>query len=66
MIGHRDTASAAARDLIQRYNDHALAEVDLRIEELRSLQHPEALELWIEIRKVICFELEISTDKPTH
>jgi hypothetical protein len=66
MTFDRDTVSAAVQNLIRQHGDKALAEVELRIEELRSLQHQEALELWIEIRKALCFEIETSTNKPTH
>jgi hypothetical protein len=66
MTFDRDTISTAVKNLINQYGDDALVEIDLRIEELRLLQHDDALALWIEIRKAICFEIQTSTDKPTH
>ena len=66
MTFDRDTVSTAVQNLIHQHGDSALAEVELRIEELRSLQHQEALELWVEIRKSLCFAIDTSTDEPTH
>ena len=55
--------SAAVKNMKRRYGDEALAEVDLRIEELNSLQLADALELWMEVRKTLCLESESSIDK---
>ena len=48
-----DSVSATVQNMIERYGDDALAEVELRIEELKSLKHEEAFDLWSEVRKVL-------------
>jgi hypothetical protein len=40
----------AATNMIERYGDDALKEVDLRVLELESRGQQEALQLWLEIR----------------
>ena len=51
----------AADNMIERYGQDALREVDLRILELESRNQPEALQLWREIRK----RVELLVNEPT-
>ncbi|MBT4888867.1 MAG: hypothetical protein HON65_04885 [Rhodospirillales bacterium] len=60
------TVTAAVKNMIDQYGGRALAEVDVRIEELKSLEHQDALELWLEVRKALCFKIETSTKSPKH
>ena len=55
-----------ARYMIERYGDHALKEVDLRIAELGEQGQTEAHELWIEIRKTVIFLTEPSNNQTKH
>jgi hypothetical protein len=57
-------ALRAARKMIDRYRDGALAEVNLRIAELKARGHCEAEELWKEIRQAVMF-LTSKKDKDT-
>jgi len=50
--------------MIDRFGDAALAEVDLRIAELRGRGQHEAEELWTEIRDAVMF-LTSKSDKET-
>lgn len=43
----------AAQNMIDRYGDDAVRHVDLRIEELRQHNKPEAEKLWQEIRRAV-------------
>ena len=45
----------AARTMIGRFGHEALAEVELRIAELRDRDQPEAEELWRQIREAVRF-----------
>jgi len=51
----------AADNMIERYGQDALREVDQRILELESRNQPEALQLWREIRK----RVELLVNEPT-
>lgn len=50
----------AANNMIERYGDSALKEVDLRILELESRNQEDALQLWLDVRK----RLELLLTKP--
>ncbi|MGD9671464.1 MAG: hypothetical protein AB7U75_20845 [Hyphomicrobiaceae bacterium] len=50
--------------MIERFGDAALAEIDLRIAELRVRDQHEAEELWREIREALIFLISKS-DKDT-
>ena len=52
----------AATNMIDRYGDNALKEVDLRILELQSKNQLEALRLWREIRYRVNFLLQKKSD----
>lgn len=54
-----DNASA---NMIERYGDNALKEIDLRILELQSRNQLEALRLWREIRNRVNFLLQKKSD----
>jgi hypothetical protein len=41
----------AANNMLERYGDSALKEVDLRILELESRNQEDALQLWLDVRK---------------
>ena len=52
----------AATNMIDRYGNHALKEVDLRILELQSRNQLEALRLWREIRNRVNLLLQKKSD----
>ena len=56
----------AAQNMIDRYGGDALAEVDLRIAELRMQKQLDALKLWENIRKAVIFLLDKPTDETLH
>jgi hypothetical protein len=56
----------AAKNMIDRYGDNALREVDLRVLELESRNQQEALRLWREIRKRIELLVETSSGNTKH
>ena len=51
MSDHEKEVVRAATNMIERYGDNALKEVELRILELKSRNQQDALQLWLEIRK---------------
>jgi hypothetical protein len=51
MINNQNEIQNAAKNMIERYGENALKEVDLRILELESRNQQEALRLWYDIRK---------------
>ena len=57
---------SAAENMIERYGDSALHEVDLRILELDSRNQQEALRLWYEIREKVRLLVNIPTDNTKH
>ena len=56
----------AAQNMIDRYGDDALAQVDLRIAELRTQKQLDALKLWGNIRKAVIILSDKSIDKTLH
>jgi hypothetical protein len=56
----------AAKNMIDRYGDHALTEVDLRVLELGSRNQQEALRLWREIRKRVELLMDTSAGNTKH
>ena len=60
------SALKAAQNMIERYGDKALAEVDLRISELGSREQLEAQNFWSEIREIVRFLLEDGSDESRH
>jgi len=61
MTDNENEIQNAAKNMIERYGDNALKEIDLRILELESRNQQEALRLWREIRK----RVELLVVKPT-
>ena len=59
MTNNEKEIEIAAKNMIDRYGDNALREVDLRVLELDSRNQQEALRLWCEIRKRV--ELLVAT-----
>lgn len=57
---------SAAENMIERYGDSALQEVDLRVLELESRNQQEALRLWYEIREKVRLLVNIPTDNTKH
>ncbi len=51
MSDNETEIARAANNMVERYGDSALKEVDLRILELESRNQQDALQLWLEIRK---------------
>lgn len=64
MTTDRAAILRAAQTMIERFGDAALAEIDLRIAELRVRDQHEAEELWREIREALIFLISKS-DKDT-
>ncbi|HDL86358.1 MAG TPA: hypothetical protein ENH11_08565 [Candidatus Acetothermia bacterium] len=60
------TVLSAAQNMINRYGDDALTEVDLRIAELQSRGQQDVQELWKEIRKAVELHISASSDKTKH
>ena len=56
----------AARNMIERYGDDALGEVDLRIAGLKTQGEEEAQGLWVEIRRAVETLLAAPDDKTRH
>jgi len=56
----------AANNMIERYGDNALKEIDLRILELESRNQQEALRLWRDIRKRVELLMVTPTGKAKH
>jgi hypothetical protein len=57
---------SAAENMLERYGDSALQEVDLRVLELESRNQQEALRLWYEIREKVRLLVNIPTDNTKH
>lgn len=51
MTNNENEIQNAAKNMIERYGENALDEVDLRVLELESRNQQEALRLWRDIRK---------------
>jgi hypothetical protein len=62
MTNNYKEVKTAATNMIDRYGDSALKEVDLRILELQSKNQLEALRLWREIRNRVNFLLQKKSD----
>lgn len=56
----------AANNMIERYGNNALKEVDLRILELESRNQQDALQLWLEIRKRLELLIASSNGRAKH
>jgi hypothetical protein len=56
----------AVKNMIDRYGDHALIEIDLRVLELESRNQQEALRLWREIRKRVELLMDTSAGSTKH
>lgn len=66
MTNNEKDIQNAANNMIERYGDNALTEVDLRILELESRNQHEALRLWREIRNRIELLIDTSTGSTRH
>jgi hypothetical protein len=62
MTNNDKEVNNAATNMIDRYGDNALKEVDLRILELQSRNQQEALRLWREIRNRVNLLLQKKSD----
>jgi hypothetical protein len=62
----KKTVLSAAQNMINRYGDDVMTEVDLRIAELQSRGQQDVVELWKEIRKAVELQLSASPDKSKH
>ena len=56
----------ASKNMIERYGDNALNEVDLRVLELESRNQQEALRLWREIRTRVELLMDTTKGGSTH
>lgn len=66
MANDEKTILKAAQNMIDRYGDDVLTEVDLRIAELGSRGQKEAQQLWKEIRGKVILLISASNDKTRH
>jgi hypothetical protein len=66
MTNNEKEIQTAAKNMIDRYGDNALREVDLRVLELESRNQQEALRLWREIRKRVELLVLPSTGNTKH
>ena len=66
MTTDKKTVLRAAQTMIDRFGDEALAEVDLRISELRVRGEHNAEELWKEIREAVIFLTSKSDTETKH
>ena len=57
---------SAVENMIERYGDNALQEVELRVLELESRNQQDALRLWYEIRERVKLLAETQTDNSQH
>ena len=57
---------SAAENMVERYGDNALQEVELRVLELESRNQQDALRLWYEVRKRVKIFAKPATDKSQH
>jgi hypothetical protein len=60
------SAEVAAHNMIERYRDKALEEINQRIIELESRNQPEAVRLWRKIRKRVEVLQGISRGRTRH
>ena len=66
MTNNENEIQNAAKNMIERYGENALNEVDLRVLELKSRNQQEALRLWLDIRKRIEFLVVRSAGNAKH
>jgi Asp/Glu/hydantoin racemase len=66
MTDNEKEIQTAAKNMVERYGDNALREVDLRVLELESRNQQEALRLWREIRKRVELLVDTSTGNTKH
>ena len=57
---------SAVENMIERYGDNALQEVELRVLELETRNQQDALRLWYEIRERVKLLAETQTDNSQH
>ena len=66
MTDNETEVQNAAINMIERYGDNALTEVDLRVLELELRNQQEALRLWRDIRKSVEFLMIGASDNVKH
>ena len=66
MTNNENEIQNAAKNMIERYGEDALKEVDLRVLELESRNQQEALRLWRDIRKRVELLVVRSTGNAKH
>ena len=66
MTDNHQEILSAAENMIERYGDNALQEVDLRVLELELRNQQEALRLWREIRERVKLLGNTPTDNSRH
>lgn len=66
MTDNENDIQNAANNMIERYGDNALTEVDLRILELESRNQQAALRLWREIRRRVELLIDTSPSQTKH
>ena len=66
MANNEKEIQIAAKNMIDRYGDNALREIDMRVVELESRNQQEALRLWREIRKRVELLMDTSAGNTKH
>jgi hypothetical protein len=66
MANNEKEIQIAAKNMIDRYGDHVLREIDLRVLELESRNQQEALRLWREIGKRVELLMDTSAGSTQH
>ena len=66
MTDNDQEIQSAAENMLERYGDNALQEVELRVMELESRNQKDALRLWYEIRKRVKLLVKTQTDHIKH
>jgi hypothetical protein len=66
MTDNDQEIQSAAENMLERYGDDALQEVELRVMELKSRNQKDALRLWYEIRRRVKLLVKTQTDDIKH
>jgi hypothetical protein len=66
MTDNDQEIQSAAENMLERYGNDALQEVELRVMELESRNQKDALRLWYEIRRRVKLLVKTQTDDIKH
>lgn len=59
-----ETVMTTLQNMLDRYGDDALFEVERRVDELRLSDHDEALTLWLAVRQALFKKLRLPDSGP--